>query len=185
LISEIASCISVEKCWLLVRWYKQQLTTTYLTNNNLQPLISQTTTYNHLSHKQQLTTTYLTNNNLQPLISQTTTYNHLSHKQQLHREQHYELPSPFVYSPKTQYNIEVLCKVSENCAYNYNDKQQLTTTNLTNNNLQPLFSHTTYNHLPHKQQLATTYLTNNNLQPLISQTKWIQKDDDIGKHCYL
>jgi hypothetical protein len=28
---------------------------------NLQPLISQTTTYNHLSHKQQLTTTYLTN----------------------------------------------------------------------------------------------------------------------------
>ena len=59
--------------------HKQQLTTTYLTNNNLQPLISQTTTYNHLSHKQQLTTTYLTNNNLQPLISQTTTYNHLSH----------------------------------------------------------------------------------------------------------
>ena len=53
--------------------HKQQLT----------PLISQTATYNYLSHKQQLTTTYLTSNNLQPLISQTTTYNHLSHKQQL------------------------------------------------------------------------------------------------------
>jgi len=63
--------------------HKQQLATTYLTDNNLQPLVSQRTTYSHLSHKQQLTTTYLTNNNLQPLVSQTTTYIHLSHKQQL------------------------------------------------------------------------------------------------------